>query len=232
MSTPSLVVDVWSWALDVDLACEARLVEWLSPDERERASKFATERLRGRWIVARAGMRGVLASAAGLDPWALRFSYNKNGKPLVAGWRNGAWFNLSHSCEQAVLAVCEAPVGADIERVGEAHEDVALRQFSFAEIAALMAVPESERAEAFYRCWTAKEAFLKALGTGFSRPSTDFSIVYASDAPPRLIEIAWREHLPEDWRFEYFQPALGFIGAVAVRTAGREIKTVMRRWSG
>jgi 4'-phosphopantetheinyl transferase len=231
MLASPLNVDLWVWALDVEPARQARLAEWLSPDESARAGRFATERLRGRWTVARAGMRGVLAAEAGLSPEALRFTYNENGKPSLPDWREGAWFNLSHSNDLAVLAVCEAQVGADIERIGAPHEDVAQRFFSSVEAAAFLATPEAERAAAFYRCWTAKEAFLKAVGTGFTRASDSFTVNYAAGARPQLVEISWLDGAHEDWSFEHFTPAPHFMGAIAVRAAGRELRITTRLWA-
>ncbi len=164
MTAPPLIVDVWVWPLDVDPARQARLAEWLAPDERARAAAFATERLRGRWIVARAGMRDILAQKANLRPDAPRFAYNEFGKPELPGALSGVSFNLSHSDDLAIMAVCAAPVGADVEHIGAAHEDVAQSYFSPIEAAAFIAAPEPKRAETFYHFWTAKEAFLKALG--------------------------------------------------------------------
>lgn len=230
MVKPPLIVDVWTWALDVDPARQARLAEWLAPEEHARVASFAIERLRGRWIVARAGMRSVLARYASSSPEALRFLYGAHGKPTLRDGPDALWFNLSHSDDRAVLAVGAAQVGADVERIGAAHEDVAQSFFSAAEAAAFMAEHEPDRAEAFYRFWTAKEAFLKALGTGFSRPSDSFTIACAKDAPPRLIDVAWLDEPLENWRFERFTPAPGFMGAVAVRALAREVKITLHCW--
>lgn len=231
MSAPPLIVEVWTWALDVNAAREAQLAAWLTPDEQARARAFATDRLRGRWIVARAGMRAILARQANLSPAALQFRYNEFGKPALEEGVGAPWFNLSHSDDLAIMAVCAAPIGADVERIGAAHEDVALSYFSPVEAAAFMATPMPERAEAFYRCWTAKEAFLKALGTGFSRPSDSFTISYDGGAPPRLVEAAWLDGPLENWRLACFRPAAGFMGAVAVAAFGKEVKIDLRSWN-
>lgn len=232
MSQPSLVVDLWTWSLDADPARQARLTEFLSADERARADAFATERLRGRWIVARAGMREVLAREKGVSPDALRFAYGAFGKPSLCDGLDELWFNLSHSDDVAVLGMCTAPIGVDVERVGVAHDDVARDYFSQDEAVAVLAQPESQRADAFYRCWTAKEAFLKALGTGFSRASTSFTITSAPNAPARLVDAPWLDGSIEDWRFEQFEPRQGFRGAVAVLSGGSELRISQHAWCG
>jgi len=230
MSTP-LIVTVWSWSLDVAPARQAQLEEWLAPDERARAARLVTERLRGRWIVARGGLRAILAREANSSPHILSFSYSEHGKPTLSGGMSGRHFNLSHSDDRAILAICGAPIGADVERIGAAHEDVAVNYFSPVEAAAFMATPEAERAEAFYRWWTAKEAFLKALGTGFSRPSDGFTMSCAPGAAPRLTDVSWLEEPLDDWRFAQFRPAPGFMGAVGVRAAGQELQIELREWA-
>lgn len=230
MPVSPLDVSLWIWALDVEPTRQAQLAEWLSPDERARAARFATDRLRGRWTVARAGMRSVLGAEVGLSPETLQFAYNANGKPTLADWREGASFNLSHSHGLAALAMCEATVGADIERLGAVHEDVAQRFFSPVEAAVVQSTPEADRAATFYRFWTAKEAFLKALGTGFTQASDSFTVSYAVEGPPRLVETPWLEGAPEDWSFEHFAPVPNFMGAIAVRAAGRQLRMTTRFW--
>jgi 4'-phosphopantetheinyl transferase len=194
MPVSPLDVSLWIWALDVEPTRQAQLAEWLSPDERARAARFATDRLRGRWTVARAGMRSVLGAEVGLSPETLQFAYNANGKPTLADWREGASFNLSHSHGLAALAMCEATVGADIERLGAVHEDVAQRFFSPVEAAVVQSTPEADRAATFYRFWTAKEAFLKALGTGFTQaPAIALRLAMPSRGRP-----AWLK--PRGWK--------------------------------
>lgn len=232
MSKPPLIVNLWTWSLDTDPVRQVRLAEYLSPDEHARANAFATERLRGRWIVARAGMRDVLARERGISPDALRFAYGEFGKPSLCDGLDELWFNLSHSDDVAVLGICTAPIGVDVERIGGAHEDVARDYFSEGEAAAVLALPESQRAEAFYRYWTAKEAFLKALGTGFSRSSTSFTLISAPNAPARLVDAPWLDSAIEDWRFAQFEPRLGFRGAVAVLSGGSELRISQHAWCG
>lgn len=232
MSKPPLVVDLWIWSLDVELERQQRLSAYLSSQERARAGAFATERLRGRWIVARAGMRDVLARAQGVSPEALSFSYGAHGKPALRTPSRDVWFNLSHSEDVAVLALCAAPVGVDVERIADAHEDVAGAYFSAEEARALSALPVAQRARAFYRTWTAKEAFLKALGTGFSRASNSFTVAHAPDASVRLVEASWLEGSIKDWRFQHFEPMLGFMGTVAALSGESEFSISQHAWCG
>jgi 4'-phosphopantetheinyl transferase len=89
-------------------------------------------------------------------------------------------FNLSHSHEAAVIAVAQGrEIGVDVEWVREdfAFDELAQGFFTTREVAALHALPPHLQRKAFYKCWTSKEAFLKAKGTGLSGQLDEVEIV-------------------------------------------------------
>jgi len=185
-------------APDVVVACSAVLSE----SERQRALRFKVDRDRRRFIVARARLRQLLAAKLGVDPREIELSNGANGKPHLAGRFAASTlrFNVSHSDDIAVFAFCDgAEVGVDIEAVRPMNDvdEIAARVFSPAETEALRALDGDTRVRGFFECWTRKEAFIKALGDGFSH---DFNSVDASG-----------------WRVESFSPAPGFIGAVVTQ---------------
>lgn len=165
-------IDVWTIPL-VD-AAERMEQSWalLSDDERRRAERFGTEILRARYALGRATLRRILASYADVAPEAIRFAYNRNGKPRVAAPVTTIGFNLSHTSDLAVCAVCaEGEVGVDVERADRelAFEAIARRQFGARDQALLARTPPAERRRAFLRLWTRREALLKARGLGVFR---------------------------------------------------------------
>ena len=166
-------VHVWCVALD-DPACDVESLHTrLSPDEQERAAKFRFSRDRRRYVIAHAALRDILSRYLLSEPQGLQFSSGENGKPRLAPpFHNSAIeFNLSHSQEQALLAVNrEHEIGVDLEYVNADFNvfDVAQRFFTDAEVAALRRLPVALQFRGFYKCWTSKEAFLKAKGTGLS----------------------------------------------------------------
>ena len=83
-------------------------------------------------------------------------------------------------------------MGIDLEAVRalENLDGLAASCFSRTEQAALAAVPEALRLEAFYDGWTRKEAFLKLLGDGLSRPLDSFDVTLSPGEPPRLLRVA------------------------------------------
>jgi 4'-phosphopantetheinyl transferase len=207
-------IDLYAVALDADLDDSA-----LSPAERARAARFVFDVHRRRFSAARAALRRILAAHLGTTPAAIVFTELAHGKPAVAGLE----FNLSHSDELAVIAVTrDAPLGVDVERVRDVPDALAIAEHYFApgERAALAAAPAAERARAFLRCWTRKEAFIKAIGEGLSHPLQRFEV--ALDAA-RFIAIDGSEAAAARWSLVALEPAPGYIGALAVPATPAEI---------
>jgi 4'-phosphopantetheinyl transferase len=223
-------VDVWVWSLDDPPRPEAEMLSWLSAEEIARADRFKFPHLRSRWVAARAGMRSLLAARTGSTPEALAFGEGPNGKPFLLGYDGPCTFNLSHSEGLGALAVSSVELGVDVEIIGSFHKGVARGQFSSTENAALERLPADQRNAAFYRFWTAKEAVLKALGTGFSLASNSFTIDLEDGDAPQLVEAGWPEESPRAWNLRAFEPQPGFAGAVAVRT-DRPVRFSMARWA-
>ena len=224
-----LPVNVWTWTLDIDEPVAASLSAWLTAEERQRASAFITPQLQRRWIAARAGMRGILASVLGVSPQTPAFISGPHGRPHLEGGDHPYSFNLSHSDHVAALAVSEAVIGVDVERIKGLPEGVADMVFSRPEIAALEAEPEDRRPAAFYRYWAAKEAVLKALGTGLSVSGRSFTIDISDPDTPRLVSADWKDEDANAWQLATFHPAEGFAGAVAVRMA-RPLRLSVQPW--
>jgi 4'-phosphopantetheinyl transferase len=206
--------------LDIDPGPLARL---LSADESERAERFAFERDRRRYIVARARLRQLLGERLGAAPESLRFVYKPHGKPALArcpGQRD-LRFNVSHCSEVAAYAFAEGrELGVDVEEVRELADadDIAMRFFSRRERAAYMRLSVRERPQGFFNCWTRKEAFIKALGEGLSHPLEAFDVSLAPGKPARLLRVGGVPASRCGWTLSSFVPGPGLVGAVAVQT--------------
>ena len=179
-------VHVWAVQLDdarVDLDCGREL---LSPDERERAARFHFEQHRRRYLIAHIALHRILSRYLQIAPARLYFELGGNGKPKLppALESGGIEFNLSHSNEMALLAVNRiGEVGVDIEylKPGFKFEEIAERFFTAREAAALRGLPSELQRQAFFKCWTCKEAFLKAKGTGLSGQLDEVEIILAAN---------------------------------------------------
>lgn len=193
----------------------------LAADELARAERFFREEDRARFIAARAWLRVVLGRALGVPPASVAFVYGPHGKPGLAPSlaASGLRFNLSHSAGRALVAwTTSGEVGADIEVVRSIRYGVkiARRYFSDDEQAAMASPAAPPWDEAFFRCWTRKEAFIKAIGDGLAYPLRSFSVPMtpvASRAPVRVHDDA---SASRRWSLSSVDGGPGFLAAVVV----------------
>lgn len=178
----------------------------LSPDENERAAKF--KRGGDDYINTRIFMRNTLATYLNLSPEKLIFDRNPYGKPFLRG--EELVFNLSHSRQWAVLAVgINCDLGIDVESTSDRRSilDIATHYFHSDEIAQLnsMTDPDQQK-DYFFRLWTLKESFLKALGTGISTglDKVNFNINSVTDISAEFSPELQLKN-PNDWQFFQFE---------------------------
>jgi len=185
-------VDLWRIRLLEGVDVVHRSSGLLSQDEIQRANCFHFERDKRRFIVARAAMRQILGEYLRIAPQDIVFSYGANGKPELLAALNEprVSFNLSHSGELGLVAVGHSVrLGIDIEMVNPtfATAEVAGRFFSTTEVNTLRTISTKNQVEAFFRCWTRKEAYTKALGDGLSVPMHSFEVAFAAGVQPALL---------------------------------------------
>jgi 4'-phosphopantetheinyl transferase len=188
-------VHVWRARLEQPQEMQDEFLHTLDLDERARARRFHFEKHRRRFILGRGFLRLLLGRYLKIAPEEVRFAYGPYGKPSLANEHEarGLRFNASHSHELAVYAfVQEREIGVDVEYVKSqfAGEDIARHFFSAYEIEKLMALPADERSAAFFRCWTRKEAYIKALGSGLSHPLDQFDVTLTAHEPAALLRDA------------------------------------------
>ncbi len=185
-------IHVWTQSLSRSTDQVNSFRSLLSPDELERAGRFRFDENRTEYVVARGTLRTLLAAYLSRSARDLTFVYSEYGRPSLtaessAGMLN---FNIAHSGNVALLAFAYGRrIGIDVERVRRnfVTSEVAERFFSAAEREALRQLSEEERHDAFFRCWTRKEAFIKALGEGLSHPLDQFDVTLTPAAPAQLL---------------------------------------------
>jgi 4'-phosphopantetheinyl transferase len=219
---PEGALHLWVADLDELLVRVEASRALLAPDELDRASRFHFQRDADRYVVCRGLLRTLLASYAGLSsPAAVRLRYGPHGKPQMAkvGPADATpSFNLAHSGDFALFAFTRSfELGVDVERVHDLPDLETVMRSCFAggeraEIAAL--APRSEQHQAFFRCWTRKEAVLKALGWGLAKPLDSFE-VSIGEQQPKLLAMADTTRPSEGWTLVHVNPAPGYVGAAA-----------------
>lgn len=194
----------------------------LSEAELERAGRFRRPADRARAVAARRALRVLLGEYADVAPGSLLFSAGPSGKPALAdGPAAAPHFNVAHSGRLVLLAFARAPVGVDVEEVrgGVDFGALARRFFSKAEGAALAAAAEPERAALFFRIWTRKEAYLKALGHGLSSPLDAFTTTGPHGSPLEVLKAPGEA----DAFLSDLAPGEGYAGAVATLERARPV---------
>jgi 4'-phosphopantetheinyl transferase len=178
--------------------------------------------------VSRGLLRVLLSRLECAAPADFSFKYGPHGKPALdrdLSWSLG--FNVSHSGGILACAFARgAEVGIDIEfqRSGVEYERIAQRFFSPAEHRELMSVDEAMRGVAFYDCWVRKEAFVKALGGGFSIPLDSFQVSLAPGHAAALLHVRDTPGEERAWTIHAFSPAPRFSGAVALRDRRKRVR--------
>jgi 4'-phosphopantetheinyl transferase len=199
----------------------------VSDAERIRASRFITDRERGRFIVARAWLRRLLSARLGMRPEAIEFQYGMHGKPALAPHCADLdlRFNVSHAHDVAVYAFArEREIGVDVEFVRPMldAEDIAAHFFSRRENEAYRGLHPSERLAGFFNCWTRKEAFVKALGNGLDYPLDRFDVSLAPGEPAQILRVEGASGSACGWTLHAFTPRFGVVGAIVVQARSAE----------
>src|SRR5262245_6631331 len=220
-------IHVWQAHLDIPQSDVSSLFETLTADERDRAARFYFEKHRRRFIVGRGTLRTIIGRYLGVAPAKIRFNYNDKGKPaLVEPEVNNFGCNVSHSDELALFAFAlGVPIGVDVEVIRPVSdmEAIAQRFFSALEYEMLQRVPLENRLEAFFNCWTRKEAYVKAEGLGLFIPLDSFTVSLAPSEPARFMKLTSNSGDAGPWALHHLRPSPNAVGAVAIPSLNRKI---------
>lgn len=198
----------------------ARLYRILSRDEVQRASAFRFEKDANSFILARGLLRVLVATYIGQVPEEVSFQYGPKGKPELRQADTtllSLYFSLAHSSDCFAYAFTNScQVGVDVEHVRRMcdAESIARQFFCKEECQELFDVDMEERTEAFFNCWTRKEAYLKAIGQGLSGSLNKFRVSLTPGSVARFMYFG-DGRLISPWTLLHLVPFPGYIGAVA-----------------
>jgi len=205
---------VWRIGLEVPSDSLARYSTLLSADELARADRHVFARDRHQFIIARGTLRLLLGRYLGISPSSMHFELGPYGKPFLLEefQPSKLKFNVSHAYGVGLFAfTISGECGIDVEKIRPefATREVAKNYFSAQEITELDALSPSLFATGFFQCWTRKEAYLKARGTGLHIPLDSFAVTATPGRPPELSSCD-----SSRWAIYSFEPFEGFVGAV------------------
>lgn len=216
-------LDLYWFDLDVEAELRAAWRAWLAPEERARADRYLLARHGERYVAAHAQLRWLLAQRLGSAPRELEFELGVQGKPRLRGAR--LHFNLSHSGPWGLVGIAaDQELGVDIEGERPAMDGIGLAQrfYTPAETAWLREQPAEQRARAFARLWTCKEAWLKADGRGLALSLRRIEVSFAGAGA----ELHSLDAPGQDWFVREFDLVPGY-AAAAVLSAAPSGKSVV-----
>ena len=215
---------VWRTTLDWPATGVDALSRTLSAEELARVDRLHRQTDRLRAIVGRGLLRLLLSHYLASSPDDVRLTCGPQGKPKLAdgpaSQRLG--FNLSHSGDLILVAISYGPaVGIDVERIrGDIDwNKIVMRRFSAREASELASLSPEERIDAFYSCWTRKEAYIKAREDGLSLPLDQFDVAVLPGRPAMLLD---SRHAPGEhllWTLRDLDVGEGYKAALAVEGA-------------
>ncbi len=210
-------LEVLASRIDVSPEELERLSGVLDPEELRRA-RGLPDATRREFVATRAILRTLLGERLEVPAKEVMLRKRENGKLFVSG---GVLFNVAHSNGLAVFAFTHnLKVGVDVELLRPLADLEGVVELALApsEAADLQSVPAADRAEAFFACWTRKEAYLKASGNGLGSPR-DVAVTLRPGAPERLVSVQGAPAEPDRWELTSFEPRTDYVGAVAVERA-------------
>jgi 4'-phosphopantetheinyl transferase len=194
----------------------------LDDEERERSTRFVRPRDRDRFVLSHAALRLFVARCLDIEPFAVRYAKGVHGKPQLAPGLPPLEFNLSHSGELALVAIArDRALGVDVEHMRDLPDALSIAEttFSPAEQAALRSLAPAEQQPAFFRCWTRKEAVIKAAGDGLGRVLDSFDVDLAPGSTSALLRFDGRDGDLAGWSLRDLPAPAGYVAAGAVATS-------------
>ena len=217
-------VDVWRRIVDCSKTSLQDLWSILSQDERDRALRFKFSHHRDRYIAARGILRRTLGTYLLVEPQTLSFSLGPRGKPYLDN-QNAVFckFNVAHSHDLALYAISQdQEVGIDVEshRKNIDYQRMIPRILTENEASQFWALPRGDQQNAFFSCWTKKEAYLKARGSGLGFPLKHITVGIPTNQATELLQVQGDSAEAARWSLKELLPGPGYSAAVVA--AGSE----------
>ena len=210
-------IDLWFGKIKANEEDYLYFRQFLDQSELQRVEQFTNRSARVAYTESRGRLRLLLGEKLDCDPKSLRIQKTGDGKPNLADYPNFA-FNQSHSGDKLIIAAgFGCLIGVDIEIIKPRYNLPGLVEKCFAdeEQAYWWRTPEQEKLAEFYKFWTRKEAFVKAVGKGISLGMNTFAIHPYN--PNKLLKLPAVYGAAEEWQLSDLDVSSNYCGALAVK---------------
>jgi len=219
-------IHVYYFSIQPRLEEYDKFYRFLSEDEKEKSRKYRFIKDAQKYVVRRGIIRLLLSKYTGIAPKNLEYEYSKKGKPTLKTSRNSnkIFFNLSYSGEALLVTIAsEREVGIDVEQIKELPEEglLAKKFFSAFEYKRYLHMKEQKDLKAFYKCWTCKEAYVKATGMGLTGDYVEEDIQFCEE-----VETVSPVKAGKRWMLKNL--SISHDNAVALCVEGRSWNTIIR----
>ena len=204
---------------EIRAAARDALFALMNDEEQARARRFVQIRDRYSFTAAHGVLRLLLGAMLRAPPRSLAFAANANGKPRLEPPR-GVTFNMSHSGGIVLIGLSRGfEIGVDVEALRPVHErdGIVARYFHPDEAADFARIHPDKAQGAFFRCWSRKEAVVKALGVGMSLDLHRYRVTCAPDDAPQVLALEGDADPRPQWSLLDLDLGAEHVGAVAAR---------------
>lgn len=219
-------IHIWSFPTKASRYVVTAFEGVLVHEERDRARRFRFDHLYEAFVIAHGALRHLLGHYINCSPNEVALAYSVKGKPALAA-PSSVHFNMTHSGDLAVIALTlRREIGVDVEQIRPLSDiqQIADQCFCPEEASEVMSAPQTERERAFFRCWTRKEAYIKATGDGLSAPLSSFRVTVQRDVPTRFVHIQHNAIEAEAWTLHDLQVPVDYAAALAYRDQRRALR--------
>lgn len=221
-------VHVWRASLNQPTWWVEKLGRLLAPEELSRAERLRSDKERQGFMVARGLLRAILSRYLDVEPTRLRFAGDAYREPtLISPTPPGGFsLSLSHAHELALIAISQRRrigVGLGYLRPVPEMERIAEGLLSPQEKTVWRALPQPEKLRAFFKCWTCKQAYLKARGEGSGLPPGRLAVDLFPAEAAQLLSLDGDPSEAARWSLRELTPAPGYVAALAVEGKGWQL---------